>query len=80
MFEQIAYAMLQEEFWKFIFVMCRALYAPMSFISLDDHSTPSMDKLYYFVLWTEHMIPIWLENAEDWSKCILTEGLKNSSR
>ena len=35
-----------------------------------------MDKLYHFVLQTDRMLPIWLEEAEYWSKHILTDGLK----
>ena len=75
MFEHITHALLQEEFWKYIFVMCRALYSPMCLLSLADHKTPSMDKLYCFPVQTERMLPICLEDAEDWSKRLLTDGL-----
>ena len=44
-FENIAHAVLQEEFWKYLFVMCCALYAPMRLIHLSDKKTTSMDKL-----------------------------------
>ena len=76
MFEQIAHALLQEEFWQYIFVMCRTLYASTSLLNLDDYKKPSMDKLYYFVLQTERMLPIRIEDEEDWSKHILPESLK----
>ena len=35
------------EFWKLLFVMGRALYAPMQLLCLEDQKTPGMDKLYY---------------------------------
>ena len=38
------------EFWKLLFVMCCALYAPMRLLWLADQKTPAMDKLYYYVL------------------------------
>ena len=49
----------------------------MRLLFISDHNTPSMDKLCYFFLQTERMIPIWIEDAEDWSKRPLTDGLKN---
>ena len=45
-------------------------------LRIDDHKTPSMDTIYYFVIQNERMLPIWLEDAEDWIKCILTADLK----
>ena len=36
-----------------------------------------MDKHYYFVLHTELMLLIWLEDSEDWSKRLLMDDLKN---
>ena len=57
--------------------MCRALYALMTLIRISDQKTSSMDKLYYFFLQTNRIIPIWLEYAEDQSKRLLTDVLKN---
>ena len=76
-FDYISHTLLQEGFWGYIFVVCRALYAPMRSLRLTDQKTPSMDKLYYFVLQTERMLPIWLEDAEYRIKRLLTDGFLN---
>ena len=47
----------------------------MCLLCLDDHKIPSMDKLYYFLLQNEHMLPICLEDADDQSKRLMTDGL-----
>ena len=40
-------------FWKWLFVMCRALYAPMRVLRLADQKKPAMDKLFYYVSQTD---------------------------
>lgn len=45
--------LMNPDFWKLLFVMCRALYAPMRLLRLADQKTPAMDKLYYYVLQTD---------------------------
>jgi hypothetical protein len=45
--------LMNPEFWKLLFVMCRALYASMRVLRLADQKTPAMDKLYYYVLQTD---------------------------
>ena len=45
-----------------ILFMCCALYAPIPLLCDDENNIPLMDKLYYFVLQTERMIPIFLED------------------
>ena len=42
---------MNSNFWRLLFVMCRALYAPMRVLCLVDQKTPTMDKLYYYVLY-----------------------------
>ena len=63
-FAAIAYVLLQDEFWQYLFVMCRALYAPMRLLRLSDQKIPAMDKLYFFVLQTERMIEKWMKVAQ----------------
>ena len=65
MFQGIAYALLQDELWQFLFVMCRALYAPMRTLRLADQKIPAMDKLYFYVLKSERMIEKWIKVAEE---------------
>ena len=63
-FNAIAYVLLQDEFWQYLFVMCRALYAPMRLLRLADQKIPAMDKLYFYVLQSERMIEMWIKDAE----------------
>ena len=63
-FEGLAYALLQDELWQYLFVMCRALYAPIRLLRLTDQKSPAMDKLYFYVLQSEHMIEKQMEDAE----------------
>jgi hypothetical protein len=64
--------LMNPEFWKLLFVMCRALYAPMRVLRLSDQKTPAMDKLYYYVMQTDRMLPLYLDDAEKLSKKFLT--------
>ena len=45
-----------DNFWKYLFLMCRALYAPMRVLRLADLKTPAMDKLYFYVLQADRML------------------------
>jgi hypothetical protein len=45
-FKATAAVIGNDNFWKYLFVMCRALYAPMCVLRLADQKTPAMDKLY----------------------------------
>ncbi len=55
---------MSDEFWKYLFLMCHALYAPMCVLCLADQKNPAMDKLYYYVLQTDCMLPKWLGEVE----------------
>ena len=44
----IVYALMRDEIWRYLFVMCQDMYAPMRVIFLADHKTPAMEKLFYF--------------------------------
>ena len=57
--------LMNQDFWKLLFVMGRALYAPMRLLRLADHKTSAMDKLYFYVLQTDRMLPKYLQDAED---------------
>ena len=53
------------EFWKYLFTLCRALYAPMQILCLADQKIPAMDKLHYYVLQTDILLQKYLKMAED---------------
>ena len=54
-----------DNFWKYLFLMCRALYAPMRVLRLADLKTPAMDKLYFYVLQADRMLLQYLKEAEE---------------
>ena len=53
-----------DNFWMYLFLMCRVLYAPMRVLRLADQQTASMDKLYFYVLQTDRMLIKWLPDCE----------------
>ncbi len=52
-FNSVCQVLMNPDFWKWTFVMCRALYAPMQVLCLADQKSPAMDKLNYYVLQTD---------------------------
>ena len=75
-FGEIATVILKEEFWTYLFVMCRALYAPMRVLRLADQKVAAMDKLYYFLCQANVMLPRYLNEAEHHAANLMTEGIK----
>ncbi len=53
--------------------MCRALYAPMHALCLADQKTPAMDKLYFYILQTDAMLPKYLDSLESQTAGFLSE-------
>ena len=64
-----------DNFWMYLFLMCRVLYAPMCVLRLADQQTASMDKLYFYILQTDRMLMKWLPDCEKKS----TELLRDTS-
>jgi hypothetical protein len=64
-FKSTAAVIGNDNFWKYLFLMCRALYAPMRVLRLADQKTPAMDKLYYYVLQADRMLLQYLKEAEE---------------
>ena len=62
---------MNNDFWKYLFTMCHALYAPMCVLCLADQKTPAMDKLHYFVCQTNGMLPKYLAKVDDDSERLL---------
>ena len=71
-FELEATVLMHDNFWKYLFVMCCMLYAPMCVLQLADQKTPAMDELYHYVLQADRMLPKWLKNAEEHSKHLMS--------
>jgi hypothetical protein len=67
-----------DNFWKYLFVMCRVLYAPMHVLRLADQQSLAMDKLYYYVLQTDWMLLKYLPSAEIKARLLLEDSTLNS--
>jgi hypothetical protein len=67
-----------DNFWLYLFVMCRALYAPMRVLRLADQQVPCMEKLYYYVLQTDRMLLRWLPDAEIRVSALCRNGTYNA--
>ena len=75
-FKEIAYYLFRDDIFKYLFVLCRDMYATMRVFCLAGYKTPAMEKLLYFFLQTDHMLPKWLKDAEDHSNNLLSIGVK----
>ena len=70
--------LLREDFWKYLFVMCHALYAPMRLLHLANQKVAAIDKLYYYVLQTDRMLPFWLNDAEQHAVYLMTDEMEQA--
>ena len=73
-FHSVTQILLNNEFWKYLYVMCRALYAPMRVLRLADQKSAAMDKLYYYVLQTDRMLQKYITDAEERADVLLTQN------
>jgi hypothetical protein len=73
-FQSVCQVLMNPDFWKWTFVMCRALYAPMRVLRLADQQTPAMDKLHYYVLQTDRMLEMYVADAEERGEKLLTSA------
>jgi hypothetical protein len=52
------------EFWKYLFTLCRSLYAPMRILRLANQKISAMDKLHYYVCRTDKLLAKYVKIAE----------------
>jgi hypothetical protein len=82
-FHSITGVLMNPDFWRYLFVMCRALYAPMRVLRLADQKSPAMDELYYYVIQTDQTLLKYIADAEERGVVLLTEstleGMKSQS-
>ncbi len=71
-FNSVCQVLMNPAFWKWAFVMCRGLYAPMQVLCLADQKSPAMDKLNYYVLQTDRMLAMYCKDAEECGDALLT--------
>jgi hypothetical protein len=77
-FKPETFVLNNDNFWLYLFVMCRALYAPMHVLRLADQQVPGMEKLYYYVLQTDRMLLRWLLDAEIRVSALCHDGTYNA--
>ena len=77
-FHTITSVLNDPEFWTWLFVMCRALYAPMRVLRLADQKTPAMDKLFYYVSQTDRMLLKYLGDVRERSASLLSDATSNA--
>ncbi len=70
-FKDASNIVLCDDFWKYLFVLCRALYAPMHVLCLADQKKSAMDKLYFYMLQTDLMLPKWLSELDGRSNTLM---------
>ena len=73
-FHSVTQILLNPEFWKYLYVMCRALYAPMRVLRLADQKLAAMDKLYYYILQTDRMLQKYITDAEEQADVLLAQN------
>ena len=71
-FKDASEIVMMDDFWSYVFVLCRTLYAPMRVLCLADQKTPAMDKLYFYTLQTDIILPKYLDELEKQSNYFLT--------
>ena len=74
-FEGVSAVVLNENFWKHLFFMCRALYAVMRVLRLADMKSAGMDKLEFFVRQADRIMPIYLKQAEEQPEGLLSDTI-----
>ena len=72
-FKNIATLILNPHFWKYFFLLSRAIYTFLRILRLGDCKTPGMDKLLYYVLQADCLLPMHLKSAEEYGEKFLTE-------
>jgi hypothetical protein len=77
-FKPETFVLNNDNFWLYLFVMCRALYAPMRVLRLSDQQVPGMEKLYYCVLQTHRMLLRWSPDAEIRVSALRRDGTYNA--
>ncbi len=77
-FKPETFVLNSDNFWLYLFVMCRALYAPMHVLRLADQQVPGMEKLYYYILQTDWMLLRWLPDAEMRVSALHRDGTYNA--
>ena len=59
----MAFAILQNNMWMYLFTMCCSLYSPIRILRLADQKVAAMYKLYFYFLRDELMLTNYLAEA-----------------
>ena len=74
MFHSVCTTLMNPDFWKWVFVMCCAFDAPMQVLCLADQKSLVMDKLNYYVMQTNQMLPKYISDAEEHAGTLLMDS------
>ncbi len=77
-FKPETFVLNSDNFWLYLFVICRALYSPMRVLRLADQQVPGMEKLYYYILQADQMLLRWLPDAEMRVSALCRDGTYNA--
>ena len=65
-----------EDFWNYLFSMCRALYVPMHLLRLADQKVAAMDKMHFYVCQTDANMSYYLSKVVvDSGRCTHEENV-----
>ncbi len=70
-FKSVAAVIGNNNFWKYLLVMCQALNTPMHVLHLANQKTPAVDKLNYYVLQADCLLLHYFTEAEELSHAVL---------
>ena len=75
-FKSLEILILNNDFFTYLFVMCRAMYVPMRILRLADQKIATMDKLHYYVRKAEKILTVYLAEAETLATTLMSENTK----
>jgi hypothetical protein len=70
-FQREVIVLENNEFWKYLFTLCRSLYAPMRILQMADQKIPAMEKLHYYVCQMDQLLEKYVKIEEGNSGHIL---------
>ena len=74
-FQNVAGVILNPTFWEYLFKMCRAVYPLMRILRLGDRKIPGYDKLLFYVLQADRLMPKFLGDADEYRQQHITEEI-----
>lgn len=77
-FKSLAISILNNDFFTYLSMMCRAMYATMHILRLANNKVAAMDKLHYYVHQEDIILPLYLAEAETNAENLMTDNAKST--